>query len=749
MSAAAKDGMGERLLRRVPRVLTAPFRFLFRPLTLLATALVGLLAAALLVVWILLHLPVNGGMMADASSASLVLEASDGEAFAARGTVRGDPIAAARLPKRLADAVISIEDRRFYEHGGFDSRGVLRAAIRNATAGRARQGASTITQQLARLLYLSQERSLTRKLQELLIAIWLEQQLSKDEILARYLSGAYFGAGAWGADAAARRYFDKTAGDLSLSEAAMLAGLVRAPSQLAPTRNPEGARRRAELVLAAMVETGRATEAEAAAARANPAVLRTPPEMAPDRGYFADWADGEARRLAGPVPVDATARTTLDPALQDIAERVIATALAREGARADVGQAALVALSHNGAVLAAVGGRDYGESQFNRVTQARRQPGSLFKLFVYGAALEAGWTPETPVIDQPIRIGTWEPQNFGGRYRGRTTLRDAFAQSINTVAVQVSEAVGRERVIDVARRLGLRSDIPNLPSIALGSTEATLLEMTGAFASVAAARRVEPYIVREVRSRNRPLYTRAEPAPVAALSPQAQANLLDLLLSVVRDGTGRAAQLGRPVAGKTGTTQDSRDAWFIGFTADVVVGVWVGNDDNSPTNGVTGGTLPATIWRAFAVEADRVKGGASVGAAAARPSSVLARSPAPASAPPPSPPSSPIRPPVRGQALVLDTGTLRLGSQVVRLAGVVGFTGEPARAMDLYLAGREVTCEPVDASGHRCRVGERDLAEVVLFNGGGRASADAEPALRRAEEDARREARGLWGAWGR
>jgi membrane peptidoglycan carboxypeptidase len=567
-----------------------------------------------------------------------------------------------------------------------------------------------------------------------LVALWLERQLSKDEILARYLSSAYFGAGAWGADAAARRYFGKGAGDLSLAEAAMLAGLIRAPSQLAPTRNPDGARRRAELVLAAMVETGAATAEAAAAARAAPTILRAPPEMTAGRGWFADWAEGEARRMLGPVPLDLAARTTLDPGLQDLAERVVAGWLEREGARANVGQAALVAMSLDGAVLAAVGGRDYATSQFNRITQARRQPGSLFKLFVYGAALEAGFGPDAPVTDQPIRIGNWEPQNFGGRHRGRTTVREAFAHSINTVAVQLSEGVGRDRVTEMARRLGLRSELPSVPSIALGSAEATLLELTGAFASVAAGRRVEPHVIRAVRARDRALFTRAEGGAEAgaALSPALRQGLVELLLSAVRDGTGRAARLDRPVAGKTGTTQDYRDAWFIGFTADVVVGVWVGNDDNSPTNGVTGGELPARIWRDFV----------------ARPTGCGARASRRRRRPPPRP--RPVRcrrrcPALRGPAVVLDTATLLVAEQEVRLAGVIGFAGEHAHEMALYLAGREVTCEVAEQPGfHRCRSGERDLAQVVVFNGGGRAAADADVALRRAEERARAARRGIW-----
>jgi membrane peptidoglycan carboxypeptidase len=439
--------------------------------------------------------------------------------------------------------------------------------------------------------------------------------------------------------------------------------------------------------------------------------------------------------MLGPVPLDLAARTTLDPELQDIAERVVATLLEREGQRANAGQAALVAMAHDGAVLAAVGGRDYAVSQFNRITQARRQPGSLFKLFVYAAALEAGFTPDTPVTDQPVRIGTWEPQNFGGRHRGRTTVREAFALSINTVAVQLSESVGRDRVAEMARRLGLRSELPPVPSVALGSAEATLLELTGAFASVAAGRRVEPHVIRVVRARDRALYTRPEqPAEGGApLSPQLQGGMLDLLVSVVRDGTGRAARLDRPVAGKTGTTQDHRDAWFIAFNADVVVGVWVGNDDNTPMNGVTGGELPARIWRDFVAEADRTKT-SRARAAAAAPAAL------------PAPPVAQAPRPLRGQAIVLDTATLVVADQEVRLAGVIGFAGEQADEMAIYLAGREVSCEPLPAQPafHRCRAGERDLSQVVVFNGGGRAAADAEPALQQAETRARQARRGIW-----
>jgi 1A family penicillin-binding protein len=711
-----------------------PFRFLralFRPTRILLGLSLAALAVLAFLGWCLLRIPVGGGMAPEASPASLILESRDGAAFATRGSLHGDPIEAGSIPKPLMDAMVAIEDRRFFDHNGVDLRGIARAVWRNLT-GERREGASTITQQLARLLYLSQEQSLIRKTQEAMLALWLETRLSKEEILARYLNAAYFGAGATGVDAAARRYFGKPASAVNLAEAAMLAGLVRAPSALAPTRNLDGARRRADLVLSVVGETGRATPEELAAARAMPPTLRTPPEMQPGRGYVADWVEGEARRLVGPIPIDLAVRSTLDPALQDLAEKAVARWLDREGERQKAGQAALLAISHDGAVLAAVGGRDYATSQFNRITQARRQPGSLFKLFTYAAALEAGMRPDSMVVDRPVQIGNWAPGNSSGGFRGAMTLRQAFSGSVNTVAVQLFQSVGRERVLEMARRMGLRSEMPDVPSIALGSGEATLLEMVTAFASIPGNRTVEPYVVRGVRARDRTLYARPEGPMGGAqvMSPAAQQGMLDLLLSVVRDGTGRAARLDRPVAGKTGTTQDNRDAWFIGMTADVVVGVWVGNDDNSPMQGVSGGGLPARIWHDFVDEADRVK---------------TAEAPLPAEAPATTAEAPRQVAPLRGPARVVDTATLRIGDRAVQLAGVIGQGGDYARDMESFIGGRDVICEPVSDGAHRCSVAGRDLAEVVLSNGGGQAAPEASPVLRRREAAARAAGLGIWG----
>ena len=444
--------------------------------------------------------PSDGGLVIEPTPSALVVEADGGQVFATRGVFKGDKLSAQDVPLNLSQAIIAIEDRHFYEHAGFYLPSLMRAAYRNFLAGGAREGGSTITQQLARMTYLSQERTIKRKVQEAFLTFWIEHQLSKQEILTRYLNTAYFGAGVYGVDAAAKRYFGKTAKELSLSEAAMLAGLVRAPSSLAPTRNLEGARQRAGLVLDAMVETGAIARDQADAARRAPATLRVPPDNPPGTNYFVDMLQADVKRLVGSVTEDLTLSSTLDLNLQSIAESVIARRLKAEGRAKKVSQAALVAMAPDGAIFAMVGGRDYNESQFNRVTQAKRQPGSLFKLFVYLAAFQKGASPQTTVVDRPVQIGNWEPENYGGGFRGQVTLRTAFANSINSVAVQLADVVGIQSVIETARKLGVRSELPAVPSLALGSGEVTLLEMTRAFAAIAAnAESVEPYAVRAIR----------------------------------------------------------------------------------------------------------------------------------------------------------------------------------------------------------------------------------------------------------
>ena len=689
------------------------------------------------VVYCMATLPESGGLVIEPTPSALIVEAADGQVFATRGVFKGDKLSAQDIPINLSRAIIAIEDRHFYEHGGFYLPSLLRATVRNILSGSAREGGSTISQQLARMMYLSPDRTIKRKVQEAIFTLWLERHLGKEEILSRYLNTAYFGAGVYGVDAAAKRYFGKTAKDLSLSEAAMLAGLVRAPSALAPTRNLEGARQRAGLVLNAMVVTGAISRQQADAARQQPATLRVPPENPPGTNYFVDVLNGDVKRLIGPASPDLTLRSTLDLNLQSIGENVIARRLKAEGRVKKVSQAALVAMAPDGAILAMVGGRDYAESQFNRVTQAKRQPGSLFKLFVYLAAFQKGVNPQMTVVDRPVQIGNWEPENYGGRFRGQVTLRTAFANSINSVAVQVADAIGIQSVIETARKLGVQSELPAVPSLALGSGEVTLLEMTRAFAAVAAnAENVEPYAVRTIRNGDQVLFTRQKSELQPASNPAARAAMHDLLASVVREGTGRAARINGPAAGKTGTSQSYRDAWFVGFTPDIVVGVWIGNDDNSPTRGVTGGDLPARIWNEFVTQS--VTARAKV--ARVQPQIMALATPEAANAK-----SAPGAGVIRGVPVVQNTGMLEIQGRVVRLFGVEGARGRAARDLRRYLGQREVVCEPTGSgSDYRCRVDDQDLSRVVLFNGGGRATANATAELRALDQQARSTRAGIW-----
>ena len=696
-------------------------------------------------------LPVTGGLQVEATQSALTFEGAQGEVFAARGVFKGDKLAAADMPPHLAQAIVAIEDRRFFEHFGVDVRGILRAAWRNSQAGGTREGGSTITQQLARLMFLSQERTFRRKVQEALLALWLESQLKKEDILLRYLNTAYFGAGAYGVDAAARRYFGKKAGELSLAESAMLAGLVRAPSQLAPTRNFGGAKERQETVLQTMVETSALTAAEAETARAQPVNLRTPPETPPGTNYFVDMVAGDVRRLLGSASGDLTLRTTLNLELQRLAEGVIERRFEAEGAKKNVSQAALVALGRDGAVLAMVGGRNYETSQFNRATQAKRQAGSLFKLFVYLTALQRGYTPQSVVVDRPTQIGEWEPQNYSGGFRGSMTLRNAFANSVNTVAAQLGEEVGTSAIIDTAKRMGVQSTLPAVPSLALGSAEVTLLEMTRAFGAVAAGvQTIEPYSVRSIAGNSQQaLYTKpGGGSEVTGQLGAVRAMMNDLLQSVVTEGTGKAARIPNvAVGGKTGTTQEYRDAWFIGFTQDIIVGVWVGNDDNTPTNRVTGGDLPANIWRDFVGRALPVVSKTSPQLAkrntdALNPGSALgpanpAVNPAVAAGADAS---------VRGPAEVVDLATLAVRGRKIELEGILGDDDRRAvRALARFLRRREVICEPSGKPDrYRCSVDGQNLSQVILSAGGARAAPDAPAELLAAEDEARSARAGIW-----
>ncbi|MFK5596693.1 PBP1A family penicillin-binding protein [Methylobacterium sp. HMF5984] len=731
---------------------SAPSRFAIRgrplrPALLVAGAVVALPLVALAgyVLFAFLTLPPLGGVVIDQGQRALTVEADDGRVFATRGAFRGQPITKAELPPHLAQAIVAIEDRRFYSHWGIDLRGLVRAAWRNAVGGGVREGGSSITQQYVRLTSLNQEKTLRRKIQEAFLALRVESEMSKDDILLGYLNTAYFGAGAYGADAAARRYFGKGAKALTLPEAAMLAGLVRAPSQLAPTRNFGGAKERADVVLQTMVETGAITAEAADAARAKTVTLRTPPETPPGSNYFLDLLAADAKKLTD-APGDLTVRSTLNLDLQSLAEGIVARRLDAEGGKKKIGQGALVAMSKDGAILAMVGGRDYEDSQFNRATQAKRQAGSLFKLFVYLTAYENGLTPETVLVDRPVQIGDWEPQNANNRFRGAVPLRTAFALSINTVAAQLGEELGIPAVIATAKSLGVQSELPNVPSLALGSAEVTLLEMTRAYAGVLANRTpVESFDIHAIRGgAPAPLYLRPDAKPAAGLPGDSRTMMLDSLQAVVDGGTGKGARVsGLAVGGKTGTTQDYRDAWFIGMTPDMVVGVWVGNDDNSAMNRVGGGDVPASIFRDFVqrASAQMAKGRKRPSAVKAEPQPAEAAPPAPAAAAPAAGPEA------RGVPEVIDTGTLSFRGRTVRLAGVDGQGGHLARQLARYLRRREVVCAP-DAGGTqgtRCRIDGDDLAALILSAGGARASEDAPPDLLAAEEQARSERTGMWG----
>lgn len=568
-----------------------------------AALLLALLLAGGGLAWLVHAVPLDPVPDRTARAPAVLVEAADGTPLGWRGEFRGAPATREALPDHLVQAVLAIEDRRFYDHGGIDLRGIARATWRNLRANGIVEGGSTITQQLAKIQFLSSERTMRRKAVEALTALRLEAQLSKDEILMRYLNNLYFGGGAVGITAAARAYFDKDTAELTVAESAMLAGIIRAPSRAHALHNLEEAQARAGVVLNAMVETGALTPEEARVARAAPA---TPNANAPSRvggGWFADWILGEAVAMAGPEIGSVTARTTLRPELQAAAERVTARLL-RDAPGAALKEVALVAMTPDGAVVAMVGGRDYGASQFNRAVQARRQPGSSFKLFVYLAGLRNGMGLSDALQDSAVEIGGWRPQNIDGRYRGAVPMEAAFAQSLNAATVRLAQQVGLPEVIRAARDLGIDAPLEPHPSIALGTAELDLLDLTGAYASVAAGRMpAQPWAITSLASMAEGgglLATRPQPA-TAPLDHRAE--LLRLLEGVVRQGTGRRAALNGLSAGKTGTSQGNRDAWFVGFTDQLVAGVWVGHDDDSAMPGMTGGDLPARIWQAFMAEA--------------------------------------------------------------------------------------------------------------------------------------------------
>ena len=567
----------------------------------LVLGLWGAIAVLGAVVWAGAHLPPIQSLEIPKRPPTIEIVGRDGTVLAQRGEMAGVNVTLKDLPPYLPKAFIAIEDRRFYSHYGIDPFGILRAAITNILHHGVSQGGSTLTQQLAKNLFLTQERTLTRKLQEVELALWLERKYTKNQILELYLNRVYFGSGAYGVEAASQRYFGKSAKNVTLAEAAMLAGLVKSPSRLAPNRNPQGAAQRARTVLAAMVEAKFITQAQAQAASAHPAMSVKPPG-AGTINYVADWISEVLDDLIGQVDQSIVVETTIDPKLQSAAETAVIDELAAKSVKFNVSQGALVAMSPDGAVRAMIGGRNYAESQYNRAVTAKRQPGSAFKPFVYLTALEAGLTPDTVRTDAPLDIKGWRPENYERHYLGPVTLTQALAMSLNTVAVRLGLEVGPTNVVRTAHRLGITSKLEANASIALGTSEVSVTELVGAYTAFAnGGFAVSPHVVTRVRTLDgKVLYTRPPDPPNQVIDPRYVAMMDTMMEQTLISGTARRADIpGWQAAGKTGTSQDFRDAWFIGYTARLVTGVWFGNDDNSPTRKATGGGLPAEVWSRF------------------------------------------------------------------------------------------------------------------------------------------------------
>ncbi len=531
--------------------------------------------------------------------------AVSGDIIANRGTTGGEALSLENMSPYIPQAVIAIEDRRFYSHFGIDPLGLARAMLTNVTTGRMVQGGSTLTQQLAKNLFLSPERTLERKVQEVLLAFWLEQKYSKDQILAMYLNRVFFGSNAYGVEAASRRYFNKSARDVNLGEAALLAGLLKAPSRLSPARDPKAAEERAQIVLGAMREEGFVTDSEI-----KTAMSQTPTKAksywSGAEHYVADMVMDQLPGMIGEIKEDLVIDTTIDLNLEKKAEEVIAATLDADGKKLDASQAALVSVDGTGAIRALVGGKDYAESQFDRASKAKRQPGSAFKPFVYAAAMEIGRTPMSIRNDGPVRIGNWTPENYDQKYRGEVTLADALANSLNTIAAQLVMEVGPSNVVKVAHRLGIDSEMQANASIALGTSEVSLVELTSAYAPfMNGGFKATPHVIRRIsKADGTVLYENTYDNPPRVLDPAIVSEMNQMLLRVLTKGTGKKAQLkGWEAAGKTGTTQSFRDALFVGYTSNLTTGVWFGNDDGKSMKKVTGGGLPAKAWHDFMMAA--------------------------------------------------------------------------------------------------------------------------------------------------
>jgi penicillin-binding protein 1A len=568
---------------------------------MLIAAFWGFIALTMLVLYYAKDLPDTKKIQENVRTPNIVILDKNGDTIATAGNLYGDYVSYKQFPKTLIDAVTSIEDRRFFDHLGIDPWGMLRAAFVNWRAGQLVQGGSTITQQVAKVVFLSPERTIKRKIQEVMLAFYLESNFTKEEIMTMYLNRIYLGSGNYGVDAASRSYFGKKVSDINIYESAMIAGLIKAPSLYSPANNFDLAKKRTDLVLAAMVDNGVLDPKKKIKGIAKKQFSLTRRNVVSKDPYFVDWIKEQLSDYIGNENGEIIVSTTLDPELQKMAEEAVSKHLNGGGTEHNVSQAAMVVMSKKGEVLAMVGGKSYAASQFNRATQSFRQPGSAFKLFVYLAALENGFTPDDTMVDEPIRLKKWSPSNWNGKFVGEVTLRDALADSINTISIRLAQSVGIDKVLDMASRLGITTDMNHDLTSALGTSEVTLLEITGAYAHVANyGNAVWVHGINKIKgSEGRPLYERQESGNHKVISAEVTTQMNDMLINVVNNGTGQRARLGYPVAGKTGTSQSSRDAWFIGYTGSLVAGVWVGNDDNAPMKKVGGGGMPAGIWKDF------------------------------------------------------------------------------------------------------------------------------------------------------
>jgi len=560
------------------------------------------------IAWVLLNMPQFSTWKIPVRPPNIRIIDRNGALIANRGVTGGEAVPLKDMSPYLPEAVIAIEDRRFYSHGGIDPLGIGRAMGHNFFGSAAQQGGSTLTQQLAKNLFLTSARTFDRKSREAVLAVWLEYKFSKKQILEMYLNRVYLGSGAFGAEAAARRYFNKSARDLTLIEAATLAGLLKAPSRLSPARDPQAAHERAKLVLAAMLEEHMITPAQYKEALAAP-IPAAASYWAGSENYAADYAMGQIPFLIGSVDQDIIVETSLDMRLQKAAEKALRDELKLYGKSRKIGQAALISIDRTGGICAMIGGADYSASQYNRAVDAARQPGSTFKPFVYLPALEQGKTPNSIRNDAPITIGNWTPRNAGGKYMGRVTLTTALSHSLNSVAAQLAMEVGTDNIIKSAHRLGIHSALGNHVSIALGSSEVGLLELTGAYLPFATGGlRPQIHLIRRITdTHGHVLYNIGKIDAPRVISPQVAGMMNAMLAQTILNGTAARARIGRPAAGKTGTSQNFRDAWFIGYTADYATGVWAGNDNGESMRRVSGGSIPVDIWKAYMLAAEKDK----------------------------------------------------------------------------------------------------------------------------------------------